>query len=52
MVTAAIKAEKQLLLGRKMMTNLDGVLKRKDITLLTKGQSRQGFGLSSGHIFL
>ena len=25
-----------LLLGRKAMTNLDGVLKRKDITLLTK----------------
>ena len=35
-----------------MMTNLDGVLKSKDITLLTKGQYRQGFGLSSGHIFL
>ena len=52
MVTAAIKAEKQLLLGRKMMTNLDGVLKSKDITLLTKGRYRQGFGLSSGHIFL
>ena len=25
-----------LLLGRKAMTNLDSVLKRKDITLLTK----------------
>ena len=27
---------RQLLLGRKAMTNLDNVLKRKDITLLTK----------------
>ena len=27
---------RQLLLGRKTMTNLDGVLKSKDITLLTK----------------
>jgi len=25
-----------LLLGRKLMTNLDSILKRKDITLLTK----------------
>ena len=27
---------RQLLLGRKAMTNLDSVLKRKDITLLTR----------------
>ena len=27
---------KQLLLGRKAMTNLDSVLKNRDITLLTK----------------
>ena len=27
---------RQLLLGRKAMTNLDSVLKSKDITLLTK----------------
>ena len=27
---------RQLLLGRKAVTNLDSVLKRKDITLLTK----------------
>ena len=27
---------RQLLLGRKVMTNLDSVLKSKDITLLTK----------------
>ena len=27
---------KKMLLGRKVMTNLDSILKRKDITLLTK----------------
>ena len=30
------KIKKHLLLGRKAMTNLDSILKRKDITLLTK----------------
>ena len=28
--------KKRLLLGRKVMTNLDGILKSRDITLLTK----------------
>ena len=28
--------QRRLLLGRKVMTNLDGILKSKDITLLTK----------------
>ena len=36
MVTAAMKL-KCLLLGRKVMTNLDSILKSRDITLLTKG---------------
>ena len=35
MVTEAMKF---LLLGRKAMTNLDSILKSKDITLLTKVQ--------------
>ena len=35
MVTAAMKL-KDLLLGRKAMTNLDSILKSRDITLLTK----------------
>ena len=33
MVTAAMKL-RQLLLGRKVMTNLEGILKSRDITLL------------------
>ena len=35
MVTAAMKL-KRLLLGRKAMTNLDNILKSRDITLPTK----------------
>ena len=35
MVTAAMKL-KDAVLGRKAMTNLDSILKSKDITLLTK----------------
>ena len=35
MVIAAIKV-KDTLLGRKVMTNLDSILKSRDITLLTK----------------
>ena len=31
-----------LLLGRKVMTNLDSILKSRDITLPTKGPSSQG----------
>ena len=36
MVIAAMKLKKRLLLGRKVMTNLDSILKSRDITLSTK----------------
>ena len=39
MVTAAMKKKKKqkyLLLGRKAMTNLDSILKSRDLTLMTK----------------
>ena len=36
MVTAAMKIKRCLLLGRKVMTNLDSILKSGDITLPTK----------------
>ena len=36
MVTAAMKLKDALLLGRKVMTNLDTIFKSRDITLLTK----------------
>ena len=36
MVTGAMIFKRHLLLGRKTMTNLDSILKSRDITLLTK----------------
>ena len=36
MVIAAMKLKKHLLFGRKVMTNLDSILKSRDITLRTK----------------
>ena len=36
MVTEAMKFKRCLLLGRKVMTNLDSILKSRDITLPTK----------------
>ena len=36
MGTAAVNFKRCLLLGRKVMTNLDSILKSRDITLLTK----------------
>ena len=40
-----------LLLGRKDMTNLDSILKRGDITLLT-GPSHQSYGFSCSHVWM
>ena len=40
-----------LLLGRKAMTNLDSMLKNRDITLLTSLYS-QGYGLLIGQVWL
>ena len=39
-----------LLLGRKVMTNLDSILKSSDITL--PGPSSQGYGFSCGHVWM
>ena len=36
MVIAAMKLKDALLLGRKVMTNLDSIFKSRDITLPTK----------------
>ena len=50
MVTAAMKLKPLLLLGRKVMTNLDSILKSRDIT--DKGLSSQNYGFSSSHIWM
>ena len=43
--------KRRLLLGRRLMTNLDSVFKSRDITLPTKVHS-QGYGFSSGHVWM
>ena len=40
---------KCLLLGKKVMTNLDSILKSRDITLPARAQ---GYGFSSGHVWM
>ena len=44
--------KRHLLLGRKAMTNLDGISKSRDITLPTKFHSSQSYGFSSSHIWM
>ena len=41
-----------LLLGRKAMTNLDSILKSRDINFANKGPSSQGYGFSSSHVWM
>ena len=41
-----------LLPGRKAMTNLDSILKSRDITLPTKVRYSQSCGFSSGHVWM
>ena len=41
-----------LLLGRKVMTNLDNILKSRDITLPTKVRLVKAMGFSSDHIWM
>ena len=44
--------KRRLLLGRKVMTNLDSILKSRDINFANKGPSGQGYGFSSGHVWM
>ena len=39
-------------LGRKVMTKLDSIFKSRDITLPTTLLSSQGYGFSSGHVWM
>ena len=41
-----------LLLGRKVMINIDRILKSRDITLPTKCPSSQGYGFSGSHVWM
>ena len=42
--------ERHLLLGRKAMTNLDSVLKSRDVNFAGNGPCSQSYGFSSGHV--
>ena len=44
--------KRHLVLGRKVMTNLDSVLKSKRYYFANKSQSSQGYGFSSGHVWM
>ena len=41
-----------LLLGRKVMTNLDNILKKQKHYFANKGLSSQVYGFSSGHVWV
>ena len=41
-----------LLLGRKAMTNLDSILKNRDLYFANKGPSSQSYGFSSSHVWM
>ena len=41
-----------LLLGRKVMTNLDSIFKSRDITLATNVLLLKAYGFSSGHVWM
>ena len=41
-----------LLLGRKVMTNLDSILKSRDINFANKGSSSQSYDFSHSHVWM
>ena len=44
--------KRYLLLGRQVITNLDSILKKQRHYFFTKGLSSQGYGFSSGHVWM
>jgi len=44
--------KRRLLLGRKVMTNLDSILKSRDIYFANESPSSQGYGFSSSHVWM
>ena len=44
--------KRRLLLERKVMTNLDSILKSNRHYFANKGPSSQGYGFSSGHVWM
>ena len=46
------KFKRHLLLGRKVMTNLDSILKKQRHYFANKGLSSQDYGFSRGHVWM
>ena len=44
--------KRHLLLGRKVMTNLDSNIKKQRHYFANKGLSSQGYGFSSSHVWM
>ena len=44
--------KRHLLLGRKVMTNLDKHIKKQKDYFANKGPSSQGYGFSSSHVWM
>ena len=44
--------KRYLLLGRKVMTNLNSILKKQRHYFANKGPSSQSYGFSSGHVWM
>ena len=42
--------KRHLLVGRKVMTSLDSILKKQRHYFVNKGPSSQGYGFSSSHV--
>ena len=51
-VDCSHEIKRRLLLGRKVMTNLDSILKKQRHYFANKGPSSQHYGFSSGHIWI
>ena len=44
--------KRRLLLGRKVMTNLDTIIQKQRYYFANKGPYSQGYGFSSGHVWM
>ena len=51
-VDSSHEIKRHLLLGRKIMTNLDSILKSRDINFANKGLSSRNYGFSSSHVWM
>ena len=52
LIDCSHEIKRHLLLGRKAMTNLDHILKSRDINFANKGPSSQSCGFSSSHVWM